>query len=70
MAIPFDQKKALGILESFAIGASEKIMNYHYTNIWTFSNAVLNHIPTHKRNEFLVKLIDVFGDRGFGIRNI
>ena len=57
----FDQREALGILESFAEGNFEEIMDYSFTAMWPFANAALDYIPTADRNKFLVRMIDTFG---------
>ena len=65
MAVPFDQEKALRILEPFAEGKFEEIMNYSFTNMWSFANTALDYISaTADRNKFLAKMLDTFAKEG------
>lgn len=58
----FDQREALGILEPFAEGSFEELMDIDFTDMWSFANAALDYIPTVDRNKFLTRMIDTFGE--------
>ena len=61
MSKPFDQREALGVLEAFGEGNFEDLMNYSFTDMWSFANAALDYISdTTDRNKFLIRLVDIF----------
>ncbi len=59
----FDPREALGIVEKFAAGNFEELMDYGFDSWQTFSQVAKDYIPTCKHKKFLAEIEKVFWRR-------
>ena len=56
----FDQRKALGILESFAEGNFNEVMDYDFGSWQSFSKVAMDYIPSRRHQAFYAEMKKTF----------
>ena len=59
----FDQREALGVLESFAIEFNE-LMDIEITNWRSFTSLALPYVPVRSQKKFSKRMKEVFDKEG------